>query len=150
MRYAGYIYGDWKQVPDAQHPYHKIACILLDVKSVMQNYVASGARKMFKYGRLYSGVEPVFIEDDVFRIIQPLNENYSFDAEIANGCDGQKTTQKILDAIMNNPNVTRLELSEICGISADGVKWQLKNLTKSGHISRIGGDRGGRWEVYDK
>ncbi|OWV25366.1 hypothetical protein B7988_10960 [Fibrobacter sp. UWB1] len=44
----------------------------------------------------------------------------------------QKTTQKILDAISNNPNVTRLELSEICGITADGVKWQLRNLTKSG------------------
>lgn len=45
MRYAGYIYGDWKQVPDVQHPYHKIACILLDVKSVMQNYVASGTER---------------------------------------------------------------------------------------------------------
>lgn len=44
----------------------------------------------------------------------------------------QKTTQKILDAISNNPNVTRLELSEICGITADGVKWQLKSLAKSG------------------
>lgn len=45
----------------------------------------------------------------------------------------QETTQKILDAISNNPNVTRLDLSEICGITADGVKWQLRNLTKSGH-----------------
>ena len=45
MRYAGYIYGDWKQMPDVQHPYHKIACILLDVKSVMQNYVASGTER---------------------------------------------------------------------------------------------------------
>ncbi|WP_073319256.1 winged helix-turn-helix domain-containing protein [Fibrobacter sp. UWOV1] len=61
----------------------------------------------------------------------------------------QKTTQKILDAISNNPNVTRLELSEICGITADGVKWQLRNLTKSGRIARIGGDRGGHWEVHD-
>ena len=61
----------------------------------------------------------------------------------------QKTTQKILDAIMNNPNVTRLELSEICGISPDGIKWQLKSLTRSGRISRIGGDRGGHWEVHD-
>ena len=40
MRYAGYIYGDWKKVPDAERPYHKIACILLDVKSVMKNYAA--------------------------------------------------------------------------------------------------------------
>lgn len=96
-------------------------------------------------------------------IIQPLNENYSFDAENEAGGQNedsettqktaqktaQKTTQKILDAISNNPNVTRLELSEICGITADGVKWQLRNLTKSGRIARIGGDRGGHWEVHD-
>ena len=118
---------------------------------------------MFKYGRLYSGVEPEFFEGDVFRIIQPLNENYSFDAENEAGSQkggqnedsettqktAQKTTQKILDAISNNPNVTRLELSEICGITTDGVKWQLRNLTKSGRIARIGGDRGGHWEVHD-
>lgn len=101
-------------------------------------------------------------------IIQPLNENYSFDAENEAGGQKsgqnedsettqktaqkttQKTTQIILDAISNNPNVTRLELSEICGITADGVKWQLRNLTKSGRIARIGGDCGGHWEVRDK
>ena len=32
---VGYIYGDWK---DRSKPYHKIACILLDMKSVMRNY----------------------------------------------------------------------------------------------------------------
>ena len=32
---VGYIYGDWK---DCKRPYHKIACILLDMKSVMRNY----------------------------------------------------------------------------------------------------------------
>ena len=105
---------------------------------------------MFKYGRLYSGVDPEFIEDDVFRIIQPLNENYSFDAEITNGKGGQKTTQKILAAMEDNPNVTISELSEICGITVDGVKWQLRNLTKTGRIARFGGDRGGHWEVYRK
>ena len=35
MKCVGYIYGDWK---DCKRPYHKIACILLDMKSVMQNY----------------------------------------------------------------------------------------------------------------
>ena len=35
MKRVGYIYGDWK---DCKRPYHKIACILLDMKSVMQNY----------------------------------------------------------------------------------------------------------------
>ncbi|WP_407450583.1 LlaJI family restriction endonuclease [Fibrobacter sp.] len=38
MKRVGYIYGDWKNVKDENRPYHKIACILLDMKSVMQNY----------------------------------------------------------------------------------------------------------------
>ena len=61
----------------------------------------------------------------------------------------QKTTQKILTAMKGNPNITISELSKICEITVDGVKWQLKSLTKSGHISRIGGDRGGHWEVLE-
>lgn len=48
MKPEGYIYGDWKDVnkqkDDEQNAnyrsYYKIACILLDVKSVMQNYAA--------------------------------------------------------------------------------------------------------------
>lgn len=35
---VGYIYGDWKNVKDENRPFHKIHCILLDMKSVMQNY----------------------------------------------------------------------------------------------------------------
>lgn len=35
MKCVGYIYGDWK---DCKRPYHKIHCILLDMKSVMRNY----------------------------------------------------------------------------------------------------------------
>jgi len=38
MKRVGYIYGDWK---NRQMPYHKIACILLDMKSVMRNYAAN-------------------------------------------------------------------------------------------------------------
>ena len=35
---VGYIYGDWKNVKDENRAYHKIHCILLDMKSVMRNY----------------------------------------------------------------------------------------------------------------
>ena len=38
MKRVGYIYGDWKNVKDENQPYHKIHCILLDMKSVMRNY----------------------------------------------------------------------------------------------------------------
>jgi hypothetical protein len=37
---VGYIYGDWK---DRSKHYHKIHCILLDMKSVMRNYANNPA-----------------------------------------------------------------------------------------------------------
>ena len=36
-------------------------------------------RNIFKYSKYYSGEEPEFVEGDVFRIIVPLNEDYSYD-----------------------------------------------------------------------
>ena len=41
--------------------------------------LGSGVRNLFKYSRLYSGEDPEFIEGDIFKIIVPLNEKYSFD-----------------------------------------------------------------------
>ena len=40
---VGCIYGDWKNVKDENRPYHKIHCILLDMKSVMRNYASNPA-----------------------------------------------------------------------------------------------------------
>ena len=43
MKRVGCIYGDWKNMKDENRPYHKIACILLDMKSVMRNYANNPA-----------------------------------------------------------------------------------------------------------
>ena len=59
----------------------------------------------------------------------------------------QKTTQKIISAIVNNPSVTRQELAEMIGITADGAKKALEGLKRKGLIRRIGPDKGGCWEV---
>lgn len=59
----------------------------------------------------------------------------------------QKTTQKILDIIKTNPYVTRTELSDLTGISPDGIKWQLKQLKDKKVITRVGADKGGYWEI---
>ena len=42
MKRVGFIYGDWKDIGNASKLYHKIACILLDMKSVMRNYTSNG------------------------------------------------------------------------------------------------------------
>lgn len=41
--------------------------------------LGSGVRKLFKYCKFYSGKEPEFVEGDIFRIVVPLDENYSYD-----------------------------------------------------------------------
>ena len=59
----------------------------------------------------------------------------------------EKTTQKILDIIKTNPYVTRTELSDLTGISPDGIKWQLKQLKDKKVITRVGADKGGYWKI---
>ena len=58
-----------------------------------------------------------------------------------------KTGELILDAIKKSPSLTNKELAAICGITTDGVYYQLKQLKASGKIRRVGPDKGGHWEV---
>ena len=61
----------------------------------------------------------------------------------------QKTAAKIIECIKNNPYINRIELSELCDISQDGIKWQLKKLQKENIIRRFGPDKHGYWEILD-
>lgn len=56
--------------------------------------LGSGVRNLFKYSRYYSGQDPKFQEGDIFRIVVPLNEGYSFDQGASEETTG-KTTGKL-------------------------------------------------------
>lgn len=60
---------------------------------------------------------------------------------------GGKTTEKILRLMRENPQITNKELADACGITEDGVYWNTKKLRKNNIIRRVGGDKGGHWEV---
>lgn len=71
----------------------------------------------------------------------------------------QKTTQKelnkiqtkILSELKKNPSLTRAELALIIqNITEDGIKYNLKVLSKIGYIKRVGGRKEGHWEVKDE
>ncbi len=62
----------------------------------------------------------------------------------------QKTTQKIMELIKQNPELTRRELAEKIGISDSGIKFSLNQLKKKGAIKRVGPDKGGYWKVIGK
>jgi ATP-dependent DNA helicase RecG len=59
----------------------------------------------------------------------------------------QKSSQKILDEMKVNQEVTIEELSKIIGISDRAVKAHISKLKEKGMISRIGPDKGGYWKV---
>lgn len=82
--------------------------------------LGSGVRNLFKYTKYYSNGNPELVEGDVFRIIVPLDENYSFDKSIGKST-GKSTgksiqlneTQKfILSEIQENPRITQGELAK--------------------------------------
>ena len=60
--------------PDNFSPYPKNPTLAKFFKEIgLVDELGSGVRNMYKYTRIYSGAEPVFIEEDVFKTLIPLN-----------------------------------------------------------------------------
>ncbi len=56
---------------------------------------------------------------------------------------------RIFRAVKKSPRITVSELSNITGLSIDGVKWNLRKLKSLGKIRRVGYTKGGHWEVIE-
>jgi len=56
-------------------------------------------------------------------------------------------SQKIIDSITENPEITRKELAEKLEETEDTIQSRLRKLIKSHIIKRVGPDKGGHWEV---
>lgn len=108
--------------------------------------LGSGVRNLFKYSKYYSGQDPEFQEGDVFRIIVPLDEEYSFDygldheaGEMIGGgtavkIDG-KTTDKadIKDETTDKIAVKTTHKVDVKGETTDKI--DLKTTGKTGVIT---------------
>ena len=107
-------------------------------------------RKMFKYTPLYAnGKEPVIEEQDVYRIEIPYVPTLPSSEINSTPKTTQKTAQKILEQIKLNPYISREELAEVCGVTTDGIKYNIRKLRENGIIKRVGPDKGGHWEVIE-
>ena len=67
---------------------------------------------------------------------------------------GQKkwseTTQKILELIKQNPQISRKELCESLEINPSAVQKHIEKLKAQNIIERSGGAKGGKWIVRDE
>lgn len=141
--------------------------------------LGSGVRILFKYCKFYSGKEPEFVEGDVFRIIVPLDENYSYDygsnakavsatLEVKDAtlecdfetkkhkdatlkCDfGTKDESEIIQLIKENPSIPQSELQKKTGISLGTIKRIFPKLQEKGILVRVGGKRFGKWIIKNE
>lgn len=58
-----------------------------------------------------------------------------------------QTSQKIIELIKENPNISTQEMADYIGIDRRNIARQIKKLQYKGIISRIGPDKGGYWEI---
>lgn len=132
--------------------------------------LGSGVRNLFKYSRYYSGQEPMFTEGDVFRIVVPLDDKYSYEHKNTTASDVTKTEEsidkstetiaktiaklsvklsdtqfKIVKEILENPGVTQAEIADKVGLSIVGVRYAIKQLKENEIVRREGTNRNGRW-----
>ncbi len=75
--------------------------------------------------------------------------------EVVDSEGGQKSGQKgeptlvemVLKYIENTPTITRKRLVELTGKAPSAIQKCIQKLKEENRIKRIGGDRGGHWEV---
>lgn len=59
----------------------------------------------------------------------------------------QKTSQKIIDLIKEDPYISTTKMAEIIGIDRRNIARNIKKLKEQGAVRRVGPDKGGFWEV---
>ena len=63
------------------------------------------------------------------------------------GVATEKTTEKILHHIQENPSITMAELANMLHLTSDGIFFHISHMRKNGIIRRVGGRKNGYWEI---
>jgi len=145
-------------LPDDFTPIPKNPIIARVFKEIgFADELGSGVRNLFKYTSIYSnGGTPELIEDDIFKITIPTNKKEAgnrlagrlVDGLAGGLVDGLADSQKkIIELILQNPKISKKEMSENIGISTTAIDKNISTLKKRNIIKRIGKDKGGYWEV---
>ncbi len=95
---------------------------------------------------------PIFESDTFFRAVFYRNPEYALKTTDKEGKEKsrEKSKEKILRAMGENPTITIQEIANAIGLSIAGVEKIIRLLKKSGDLRRIGPDKGGRWEIASK
>ena len=121
--------------------------------------LGSGMRNTNKYTKLYSGGTPVFVEDNIFEILIPMDNvaELQVGPEETNKETNKETSKetnkeianKIIDLLKSRPEIAVKEIAEILNISVGGVRYHINKMKKAGIIEHIGSTKKGKWIVHN-
>jgi len=159
--------------PDNMEPNPKNPIIASFFRNIgYADQLGSGVRNLFKYSKHYSGTEPEFTEDDIFRIIVPLNDKYvDLTTQSATQLTTQSTTQlttqsatqshirvdqlvhlkagkDILALIEITPELSQKQIAERLNLNVNTVKYHIRKMQEQGKIGRTGSSRKGKWIIH--
>lgn len=63
------------------------------------------------------------------------------------GIMSSKVSGKILAAVGRQPRIAIPQLAELTGVSSRTIERHLRKLQEQGQLRRVGGAKGGHWEV---
>ena len=96
------------------------------------------------------------IEDDIFKIIVPLDNNFSADfgsnekksksSENSN-VKLTETQKKIIEELKKDNTLSAAELSDKIDVSTRTIEFNIKQLKEVGLLVRKGANKNGVWEV---
>jgi ATP-dependent DNA helicase RecG len=126
--------------------------------------LGSGVRNVHKYIALYTKrAKPIFIEEDVFKTIIPLEQNKTKSSVKNTPKSSVKNTPKssvknipkssvkisvkILDLIRKNEGITIQQIAAILHRTPRAIEKQISTLKDSEKIIRVGGDKIGYWKI---
>lgn len=116
--------------------------------------LGSGTRNLFKYSKLYSNQNPQMIEDDIFKIIVPLDDNYSADFSVSpkNTIAPSRTKfsenqSKVLELLKEDNSLSALKIAEKTHLSPRTVESVIKQLKEMNIITRQGSNKTGSWKI---
>ena len=106
--------------------------------------LGSGMRNTNKYTKLYLGGTPMFIEDNIFKIVIPMENAAvlqvgpeSMNKE-TNKETNKEISEKILDIMRKTPEISVKETAQILDISVGGVRYHINKMKKLVLIGHIG------------
>lgn len=125
--------------------------------------LGSGMRNTNKYTKLYSGGTPVFLEDNIFEIVIPMDSVANLqvgpeETDRVNDRVNEKVNDRVNDRVnemeksllallIENPQYTVTQLADKSNVSRKTIAARLQILKEKHLIERIGSSRKGYWKI---